>query len=451
MLPKAASHLAESKAQTPSPTSSDSNAHLNAIVLKRALAAYEQAAFLWTSRRSVARSSAVTLDGLARFDDRLSRLVYKLGERSALAKQFLMHDRTAFKAGETFVTTIVALRGGVTSVFDELLGRLESDPVLLSPLSSALAWLEYRDVRPYLNRIHTASSPALACLGIVAAVAHGADPGAALDYALESDDPMLQATALEAVGRLALRDRLPKATALLRAQHGMSRFWAAWSSVRLGEREGLPILGRIIADGGPYCGPACEMGLRALDLDQAIRAHQRLATGKNPQLAVTAAGIIGDPRFATFLLDAMESPEQARRAGASFSLLTGSDLRRSDLDAQHPAAVVTQESVLNVTAQPDAKIETLAAPEPFDDEPEEDLVWPDVVRIRRWWDGTRQTFSQGVRYIAGRPIRFSEMTQVLETGNQHQRAAAALELALLDPSKILLDVTAPAHRQGIAV
>jgi hypothetical protein len=39
------------------------------------------------------------------------------------------------------------------------------------------------------------------------------------------------------------------------------------------------------------------------------------------------------------------------------------------------------------------------------------------------------------------------MAQVLRTGSQQQRAAAALELALLHPGAPLLDVTAPAHRQ----
>jgi hypothetical protein len=41
----------------------------------------------------------------------------------------------------------------------------------------------------------------------------------------------------------------------------------------------------------------------------------------------------------------------------------------------------------------------------------------------------------------------AEMTHVVRVGNQPQRAAAALELALVHPDAALLDVTAPAHRQ----
>jgi hypothetical protein len=39
------------------------------------------------------------------------------------------------------------------------------------------------------------------------------------------------------------------------------------------------------------------------------------------------------------------------------------------------------------------------------------------------------------------------MMRVLRTGNQRQRAAAALELALLHPEAPMLDVTLAAHRQ----
>src|SRR4026209_962053 len=69
------------------------------IGLKRALAVAEEAAFLWVSRSAVARSSAVTFDVLARMDQRLSRLVYKLSERPALAAPFLQHDPAAFESG----------------------------------------------------------------------------------------------------------------------------------------------------------------------------------------------------------------------------------------------------------------------------------------------------------------------------------------------------------------
>jgi hypothetical protein len=86
-------------------------------------------------------------------------------------------------------------------------------------------------------------------------------------------------------------------------------------------------------------------------------------------------------------------------------------------------------------------------PDAIADDIDDDLAWPDALRIREWWDQNRRAFVPGVRYLAGVRIRPAELMNVLRSGNQQQRAAAALELALLNPDKPLLDVTAPAHRQ----
>ena len=238
--------------------------------------------------------------------------------------------------------------------------------------------------------------------------------------------------------------------AALGDQDATCRFWAAWSAVRLGDRAGIPVLGRFAAECGVFARPASDIALRALDVDQAVRAHTRLLsiTG-NERLGVLAAGIVGDPALASWLLDAMESAALARQAGAAFCLMTGCDLRRNDLDAQSPphaskAEVPSDASEADGTdPQPTAAQngDSLAA------EADDDLVFPDVVRLRRWWHEHRHAFVPGIRYLAGMPVRSPELTDVVRTGNQQQRTAAALELALLHPDAALLDVTAPAHRQ----
>ena len=422
------------------------------IGLKRALAVAEEAAFLWVSRPSVARSSAVTFDVLARLDQRLSRLVYKLSERPALAEPFLHHDPAAFKSGLTFVTAIVALRGRVIDVFDQLLARLESEPELLFPLASALTWLDYSEVRAHVERLLAAPPPALLHLGLVTAVAHRVDPGRALARALAADYPALRASALEAAGRLAVKDLRPKLHAALGDEDAACRFWAAWSALRLGDRDAIPVLGRFAADRErAFARPACEMALRALDPDQAVHAQQRLqSSAGNERLAIAAAGIIGDPTLAAWLLDSMESPLLARRAGAAFCLMTGCDLRRDDLDTERPSGVAVPDGVPESVSDGEetrAQSPPDAAVAAFEDEADDELAWPDTPRLRTWWEGRRQAFVPGIRYVAGLPIRPTEMSQVLGTGNQQQRAAAALELALLHPDAPLLDVTAPAHRQ----
>jgi uncharacterized protein (TIGR02270 family) len=448
MMPKAVSQrVATNTAGSAGGSNAHAEQHPSALFVKRVLAMSEEAAFLWSSRSAVACSTAVTLDVLGRFDERLSRVVYTLGEHPVVSNLLFAQEQGAYKAGQSFVTAVVAVRSGVRSVFDALLDGLEVDPDLLLPLSSALSWLNYREVRPYLERLLASASPALVRLGIRAAVAHCAHPGAALDSALDSDDPQLRATASEAVGRLGARDRVPKIAELLGEQDQPTRFWSAWSCTRLGDRRGIPVLGRFINEGGPFALSACDIALRALDCDHAIHAHGRLVTADSQRLAVVAAGIIGDPRLANWLFDTMTSSPLARRAGAAFSLMTGRDLRRSDLDAE-PLLVAAEAPAKGANGGDHAVIAaSLTAPGLTEDEDDDDLVWPDVARIRRWWDGSQSAFIPGVRYVAGEPIRPATMAQVIQSGNQPQRAAAALELSLANPDAPLLDVTAPAHRQ----
>ena len=423
---------------------------LNAIAVKRALAIGEKAAFMWMSRRFVARSSSVTFAGLSTLDDRLSRLVSRLSEKPVLAEFLLQDDHEALRPGLAFVSAVVALRSGAARAFNELVMRLESDAALLAPLGSALAWLEYNEVGTCIERLLGARSPAVMRLGLLATVAHRIDPGEALARALNGEDPVLRASALEAVGRLGLGSLRPRLRAALDDDDATCRFWGAWSTVRLGDHAGIPALGKFAGKGGPFARPACEIALRALGPDRAIRAHARLMsiTGDR-RLGVLAAGIIGDPAFASWLLDEMESEKVARPAAAAFCLMTGRDLRRDDLDSQHPPKAAALERVsAEVTLVNEASEPSRAAvTESLIDEADEDLAWPDTGRLRVWWNGNRHMFVPGTRYLAGIAIRPDGLAMVLAAGNQQQRAAAAMELSLIDPDKPLLDVTAPSYRQ----
>ena len=169
---------------------------------------------------------------------------------------------------------------------------------------------------------------------------------------------------------------------------------------------------------------------------------------RNKRIGILAAGIIGDPRLASWLLDAMESAPLARPAGAAFCLMTGCDLRRDDLDAERPPAPAALEDPAPSASESDAADQQARPPiVSLVDEADDDLAWPDTVRLREWWNEKRHVFVTGIRYLAATPIRRSELSTVLRTGNQRQRAAAAMELALLNPGAPMVDVTAPAHRQ----
>jgi uncharacterized protein (TIGR02270 family) len=151
-------------------------------------------------------------------------------------------------------------------------------------------------------------------------------------------------------------------------------------------------------------------------------------------LSVIGAGILGDPALITWLIEEMSVPPLARVAGEAFTMITGVDLAYHDLDTAPPE---------DFEAGPNE--------DPNDDnvemDPDERLPWPNAPLIGAWWGKHEHEFHPGVRHLVGKPITAEWAASVLCTGRQRQRAAAAMEIALLTPGKPLFEVRAPGFRQ----
>ena len=130
----------------------------------------------------------------------------------------------------------------------------------------------------------------------------------------------------------------------------------------------------------------------------------------------------------------MGTPALARVAGEALSMITGTHIAYDMLEGEPPEG-----------------FEAGPTENPEDDDVamdiDENLPWPDQVRISAWWSKHGSEFSPGTRYLVGKPISADWLTEVLKSGRQRQRAAAALELAILQPGKPLFNVRAPGFRQ----
>jgi uncharacterized protein (TIGR02270 family) len=128
----------------------------------------------------------------------------------------------------------------------------------------------------------------------------------------------------------------------------------------------------------------------------------------------------------------MADPKAARLAGESFSLITGVDLAARKLEAPAPAT----------TEPSDDPAEDDTAPDP-----DRLLPWPDPAALTALWEKQHAAFPAGTRRLLGQPISAEHLQQVLRSGHQNARAAAAIELRLLHPHAPLRDVRAPGFRQ----
>ena len=149
---------------------------------------------------------------------------------------------------------------------------------------------------------------------------------------------------------------------------------------------------------------------------------------------ITAVGVYGDPHYVPWLIRQMGTPPVARVAGEAFSMITGVDLAYQDLEGEWPEGFHA-----GPTENPEDEDVAM--------DPDEDLAWPDPALVTRWWSENSPQFAPGTRHLCGRPISAAQCQEVLRTGYQRQRIAAALELALMRPDAPLFEWRAPAFRQ----
>jgi len=303
-------------------------------------------------------------------------------------------------------------------------------------LVSALGWLNEELAEPHLDRLLGHAKAFERWVGIAACAVRGRDPREALERAVGSRDRLLKGRALRAIGELARKDLVPEARQALRSRDPNVRFAAAWSVARLTEDEpALQVLKRTVESQSPDQSRALQLVLRRMPPSEAAEWINTLA--QNPGLlrsAVIGTGVVGVPEAIPWLLEQMKAPALARVAGEAFTMITGVDLAAEKLDGNWPEGF---------TAGP--------TEDPADDnvamDADENLPWPDVAKLTAWWERCRGECAAGTRHLCGRPLTEDWLGEVLRHGYQRQRAAAALELALLWPDQPLFNVRAPGQRQ----
>ena len=149
---------------------------------------------------------------------------------------------------------------------------------------------------------------------------------------------------------------------------------------------------------------------------------------------LVGVGIGGDPFYVPWLITQMDMPEVARVAGEAVTMIVGVDLAYDDLEGEWPEGFEA-----GPTDNPEDENVAMDA--------DEDLPWPDRQLVQKWWDANKNRSTSGQRYLVGQPITAEHCQDVLRTGCQRQRNAAALELALMDPEAPLFETRAPGFRQ----
>jgi uncharacterized protein (TIGR02270 family) len=395
------------------------------------------AAHIWGNRRQGVAAPHWALHDLSRFDGRVEanldglRVAGDAGWRAC--EKLLEQDdpRTAFVAGVLAIEAKDRARIGI------MLNLAHASPSVWAGLGSALAWVSGSHLAGTAKALLDAKSASLNRLGITACTMHRVDPGVFLDDAIAAGDSAIRVRALEAMGKLGHSASLPAVLKAMADAEENGRRWGAWSAVMLGDRgAALEILRTLCARPSPQRAMAMNVALRVLDLGGAHALLRSIAheQPKDMRMLIQGVGMVGDPHLVPWLMEQMADLKLARLAGESFSFVTGVDLANRDLDRPPPED-------FDFGANDDPEEENVAM------DPDEGLPWPDLEKLRAWWDVNRHRFPVGVRHFMGEPPNPENCQLVLRDGYQRQRIAAALYLALLRPGTPLFPTSAPAWRQ----
>lgn len=397
----------------------------------------EDGAVLANTRTGLVEAPHVKLHQLGRLDERLAAHLDGLFVAGEFGMHASEHAMARAGTGESFVAAALAIAHRDMERIDRLLAAAEAADALRTGVVLAFCWADAAQLRGLVAQLLDSPSSFRRQIGLTLCPAHLVDPGVVLERAIGAVEAPLRAQAYQAAGACGRTGLLADCLAGLGDADMACRFQAAQSSVRLGDRgAAVEALSALTQEEGPYRAPAFDLLFRLATFAQAAPFLKALLDSPDDlRMAIRGAGTLGDPQSVPWLIEQMGSPQLGRLAGESFSMITGLDLAALDLERKPPG---------DVAAGPDDD------PENDDVAMDEDegLPWPDPERIRTWWSGNAQDFSPGTRFFMGAPPSWSHCMQVLRSGFQRQRLAAAEHLCLLVPGTLLFPTNAPAWRQS---
>ena len=415
---------------------------MNRIKTPYALPIWKQlitdAPFAWHQRNEATQGLQFTLPDLVHSDQTLEAYLDAL--RIAKQAGACLHKDLNFEDwGAVFIGIVLGLRFEDEELLDTASAVIGEDLDRAEELEHAIRWPLTRITNERIVQWQTHENPAIrrAAVGALYADANPEIVHNQLQYQLHMEShPIVLARLLEIAGNqrhAVWNDDIAK---LYQVESLDVQFHAIRAGVLLGDRKAFSYLNQVAREEGPYRAEALELYLRAGKPEETKPfLTEILQTRLSPHLQCQCVAWAGYPEFVPFLIRAMAEPLYARTAGYAVSLLSGVDIMEKDLDWEFSEndreQLNTSESQREVYRPAD----------------EGDWPWPAPQKIQAWWEQKTSEIVLGIRYLAGYPITQPHLDNILLSGTQPQRQAAALERSLSRRTLPVFDIKAYAPWQ----
>jgi uncharacterized protein (TIGR02270 family) len=393
----------------------------------------DEAAYLRELRTRWRCGAAVRLQHLERIDERIAAHLDGLALAGAAGVRRIHRALDRPGRGSLFVAAVRAIEDRDSKCIDHVLALGQALPTARPGVVSAFGWVSAASLRGTVGDWFGAADPWLREVALAACAMHGVNPGAALTAALEDGDPAVRACALRVCGLCGRVDLLQSCRAAIGDPELRCHDAAIRSALLLGDRDmAIEAFERRAIQAASAAGvvDVLELVLRAASPPH---AHALLAPlARDPahiRDAIRGAASVGDPNYVPWLIARMAEPAFARVAGEAFSTVTGAELARFGLDIRWEERSIEAREVGVEIVEDDG------------------LPWPDAAKVGVWWREHGGRFVPGTRYFMGGVPTPDKCLDVLRTGAQRQRVAAADYLTLLAPGTLLFNTAAPAWRQ----
>ncbi len=336
--------------------------------------------------------------------------------------------------GEIFTAAIVAFRSLDVRKIQAVVESAMVQEATTDCLVSALCWLPDNISQPWLEKFLRSKDLDHKYLAVCTLSALRRDPGEYLAETLRRNDCIahskLYARCLRLIGELKRVDLEPVLFSTLKSNDVSARFWSMWSLALLGNRGIVSRLEPFVLEPGEYQDKATEVYFRVAPKDRARQVISQLAKGaENTNTVIKAARILGDTKVIPWLITIMENPKHSRTAAEAFSHITGIELEEYNLS-------------LDVPELPEVLSEDIGGDTNVELSYDEYLPWPDIEKLKAVWQKYGNQYPASTRLFLGKTISIERLSEYCDKGLQRVRHAAALELALSDKTRILLNTRA---------